>query len=88
MNSRRQFLNRLIAAGVVATLSPKELLWTPGKKMISIPKPAVYSPSGTTACTFEIVWETSTADKYQDFLARMLEQRQPYSSWSKLPAPA
>lgn len=37
--NRRSFLSSLIGAGVAATLDPEKLLWEPGKKLISIPKP-------------------------------------------------
>ena len=36
---RRAFLSSLIAAAV---LDPERLLWVPGKKLISIPKPATW----------------------------------------------
>lgn len=39
MNSRRGFLQSLIAAGVTAAVDPEKLLWEPGRKLISIPKP-------------------------------------------------
>ena len=35
--NRRQFVERLIGAGLIATLDPERLLWTPGTKLISIP---------------------------------------------------
>ncbi len=38
MNTRRGFLAALIGAAV---LDPERLLWVPGKKLISIPKPVV-----------------------------------------------
>ncbi len=39
--NRRGFLGMWGAAIAGATLDPEELLWVPGKKLISIPKPAV-----------------------------------------------
>lgn len=37
--NRRGFLSALISAGVAAAADPERLLWTPGKKLISIPAP-------------------------------------------------
>ena len=37
--NRRNFLSALIAAGTAAAVDPERLLWTPGRKLISIPKP-------------------------------------------------
>jgi hypothetical protein len=37
--NRRGFLSALIAAGTAAAIDPDQLLWTPGKKLISIPSP-------------------------------------------------
>lgn len=37
--NRRGFLGALTAAVAGATLDPERLLWEPGKKLISIPKP-------------------------------------------------
>jgi hypothetical protein len=36
---RRGFLSSLIAGGLSAAVDPDRLLWEPGKKLISIPKP-------------------------------------------------
>jgi hypothetical protein len=41
--NRRGFLSALIGAGVAAAADPEKLLWTPGKKLISIPKATIYS---------------------------------------------
>jgi hypothetical protein len=41
---RRSFLNSVLAFAATATLDPEKLLWTPGRKAFSIPKP----PSGTS----------------------------------------
>lgn len=35
--NRRGFLSALIAAGTAAAIDPERLLWTPGKKLVSIP---------------------------------------------------
>lgn len=35
--SRRSFFRSMVAAGMVATIDPDELLWTAGKKKIFIP---------------------------------------------------
>ncbi len=40
MTSRRGFIGALLGAAV---LDPERLLWVPGKRMISIPKPAISS---------------------------------------------
>jgi hypothetical protein len=37
--NRRGFLSALIAAGTAAAIDPEKLLWEPGRKLISIPKP-------------------------------------------------
>jgi hypothetical protein len=37
--NRRGFLSALIAAGTAAAIDPEKLLWAPGRKLISIPKP-------------------------------------------------
>lgn len=37
--NRRSFIAQMIAAGLVATIDPERLLWEPGRKLISIPKP-------------------------------------------------
>lgn len=39
MLNRRGFLGLLAGAAAGATLDPERLLWVPGKKLISIPKP-------------------------------------------------
>jgi hypothetical protein len=39
--NRRGFLLSMLAS---ATLDPERLLWRPGEKLISIPKPAIASP--------------------------------------------
>ena len=49
MMNRRGFFG-LIAAGVAAAADPERLLWTPGKKLISIPKP-VLTPVMTLRAT-------------------------------------
>lgn len=38
--NRRAFLS-LIATGLAATTDPERLLWQPGRKLISIPKPCL-----------------------------------------------
>ncbi len=43
-SSRRGFLTMLAAAVGAATLDPEKLLWVPGRKLISIPKPVVVPP--------------------------------------------
>ncbi len=42
--NRRGFLGILGAAIAGATLDPERLLWEPGKKLISIPKPRFLGP--------------------------------------------
>jgi hypothetical protein len=41
MTNRRGFFGVLAAAIAGATLDPERLLWEPGKKLISIPKPVM-----------------------------------------------
>ena len=43
--NRRSFLNVLATAGAVAAMDPERLLWVPGKKLISIPKPPILIPT-------------------------------------------
>ncbi len=43
MIGRRGFLGIIAAAITGATVDPERLLWVPGKKLISIPKPVVVS---------------------------------------------
>jgi len=40
MNMTRRALLAALAGGLAAAQDPERLLWTPGKKLISIPKPA------------------------------------------------
>jgi hypothetical protein len=42
--NRRGFLGLLAGVAAGAVLDPEKLLWVPGRKLISIPPPAVYSP--------------------------------------------
>ena len=44
MHSRRGFLGMLGAAAAGFALDPERALWTPGARLISIPRPA-YSPT-------------------------------------------
>lgn len=39
MTSRRGFLATLFVGAAAATVDPEKLLWVPGRKLISIPKP-------------------------------------------------
>ncbi len=41
--NRRGFLTSLLGIAATATLDPERLLWVPGKKLTSIPKPRVVS---------------------------------------------
>ncbi len=44
MNTRRGFLSALLGGTAAAmVLDPEKLLWRPGEKLISIPKPAIPS---------------------------------------------
>jgi hypothetical protein len=54
MLSRRGFLGALLGTAV---LDPKRLLWIPGKKLISIPRPRVrvYSNAACIAAQIELI---------------------------------
>lgn len=43
--NRRGFLGTLLG-GAALVADPERLLWTPGKKLISIPKPVIHEISG------------------------------------------
>lgn len=45
--NRRGFLGLLGAAAAGIALDPERLLWTPGKKLISIPKPVLMTRWGS-----------------------------------------
>lgn len=47
--SRRSFFRSMVAAGVVATIDPEELLWVPGKNKVFIP-PAPKPMNSCTVC--------------------------------------
>ena len=55
MNSRRGFLASLISAGAVAAIDPERLLWVPGKRLISIPRPSFVSILGPSRVVAEFV---------------------------------
>jgi hypothetical protein len=44
---RRGFLKSLLGASAAMTLDPERLLWVPGTKLISLPKPVTIYPAGT-----------------------------------------
>ncbi len=46
--TRRGFFGLLAAPVVAMTLDPEKALWVPGKKLISIPKPAIFRPMTAT----------------------------------------
>lgn len=46
--NRRSFLQLFAAAAAGAIADPEKLLWTPGKKLISIPKPRTDFDFGTS----------------------------------------
>lgn len=55
----------MVAAGVVATIDPEELLWTPGKKKIFVPPPAK-TPRGYVHVTQRTVAIAYTEDAWSE----------------------
>jgi hypothetical protein len=47
--NRRAFFS-LLSAGVAAAADPERLLWTPGRKLISIPRLVVRDPTTYAQC--------------------------------------
>jgi hypothetical protein len=60
--NRRGFLSALIAAGTAAAIDPEKLLWEPGRKLISIPKPGPMIVSDGWASDF--VGKLRIGDKF------------------------
>jgi hypothetical protein len=74
--TRRGLLSALMAAAAgAAVIDPERLLWVPGKKLISIPKPVVVDPD---YCTVTI-WARA-GDKW----VRQRDYRMAHSSVARL----
>ena len=65
--NRRGFFG-LLAGGLVAAADPERLLWTPGKRLISIPR-----PRGTQLLTVSLItdWLLAEFDRNLSFSRRM-----------------
>lgn len=69
--NRRGFLGVFVAAVAGATLDPEKLLWRPGAKLISIPKPAFLAVGdiltfGPYTERYIVTSEARSIDRIQD----------------------